>query len=59
MDVKRSALILLSITVVFLGGCAQAYFPGAGSSTGFSLIVTPASVALPGLHTEQFTAKTN
>ena len=55
---KRSALILLSILVVFLGGCAEAIIPGGGSQ-GFSVIVTPPSATLPGLTTQQFTAKTN
>jgi uncharacterized protein (DUF1800 family) len=60
MDVKRSALILLLIMAVFLGGCAQAFFPGGGGgSTGFILTVSPANIALPGLNTEQFAAKTN
>src|ERR1700739_3735379 len=60
MDVKRSALILLLIMAVFLGGCAQAFFPGGGGgSTGFILTVSPANIALLGLNTEQFAAKTN
>ncbi len=55
---KRSALVLLSILVVFLGGCAEAIGPGSGSQ-GYSVIVTPSSATLPGLTTQQFTAKAN
>lgn len=56
---KRSAMVLLSILLVFLGGCAEAIIPGNGSSQGYSVIVTPGSATLPGLTTQQFTAKTN
>jgi len=56
--VKRSALVLLSILVVFLGGCAEAMIPGGGSQ-GYSVIVSPATATLPGLTTQQFTAKTS
>src|SRR5271166_3922492 len=57
--VKRSAMVLLSILLVFLGGCAEAIIPGNGSSQGYSVIVTPGSATLPGFTTQQFTAKTN
>lgn len=56
---KRSAMVLLSILLVFLGGCAEAIIPSNGSSQGYSVIVTPGSATLPGLTTQQFTAKTN
>ncbi len=56
---KRSAFVLLSILVVFLGGCAQAVIPGSGGSQGYSVIVTPGTAALPGLTTQQFVATTN
>ncbi|HKN26043.1 MAG TPA: DUF1800 family protein [Candidatus Acidoferrum sp.] len=56
---KRSAMVLLSILLVFLGGCAEAIIPGNGSSQGYSVIVTPGSATLPGFTTQQFTAKTN
>jgi uncharacterized protein (DUF1800 family) len=54
---KRSALLLLSIIVVFLAGCAEAIIPG--GSQGYSIAVTPSPVTLPGLTTQQFAAKTN
>jgi uncharacterized protein (DUF1800 family) len=52
-------MVLLSILLVFLGGCAEAIIPGNGSSQGYSVIVTPGSATLPGFTTQQFTAKTN
>jgi uncharacterized protein (DUF1800 family) len=57
--VKRSAFVLLSILVVFLGGCAQAVIPGSGGSQGYSVIVTPGTATLPGLTAQQFVATTN
>lgn len=55
---KRSALVLLSIVVIFLGGCAAAIVPGSGSE-GYAILVTPSPATLPGLTTQQFVAKTN
>jgi uncharacterized protein (DUF1800 family) len=55
---KRSALVLLSIVAIFLGGCAEAILPGSGSE-GYTIIVTPGTATLPGLTTQQFSAKTN
>jgi len=57
--VKRSAFVLLSILVIFLGGCAQAVIPGSGGSQGYLVIVTPGTATLPGLTTQQFSAKAN
>jgi uncharacterized protein (DUF1800 family) len=57
--VKRSALILVTMLVVFFGGCAEAVFPGGGEPQPFALSVTPASATLAGLSTQQFTAKAN
>ena len=56
--VKRSTLVLVSILVVFLGGCAEAMVPGSGSQ-GYSILVTPAIATLDGLTTQQFSAKTS
>ena len=56
---KRSAFVLLSILVVVLGGCAQANIPGTGGSQGYVVLVTPSTATLPGLTTQQFTAKAN
>ena len=53
---KRSSLILVSIFVVFLGGCAEAIIPSGGPQN-FALTVTPATATLAGLSTQQFTAK--
>lgn len=53
---KRSVLLLLSVFVVLLGGCAEAFFPG---GVGYSVNVTPASATLPGLTTQQFAATAN
>jgi uncharacterized protein (DUF1800 family) len=57
--VKRSVLVLLSMLAVILGGCAEAIIPGNGNTQGYIVIVTPASATLPGLMTQQFTAKAN
>ncbi len=55
---KRSAFVLLSIVVIFLGGCAEAIVPGSGSE-GYAILVSPSPATLPGLTTQQFVAKTN
>jgi uncharacterized protein (DUF1800 family) len=55
---KRSALVLLSTVAIFLGGCAEAIIPSSGSQ-GYTIIVTPGTATLPGLTTQQFSAKTN
>ena len=57
---NRSALLFLSVLVMFLGGCAEAYYPGtSGGGTGLTaLTVTPANGAVAGLATQQFLAKT-
>jgi uncharacterized protein (DUF1800 family) len=55
--VKRLAWVLLSIFAIYLSGCAEASFPG--GPQGYSVVVTPASATLPGLTTQQFTAKAN
>jgi uncharacterized protein (DUF1800 family) len=57
--VKRSALVLLSIFAICLGGCAEATIPGSATSQGYSVLVTPATATLPGLTQQQFVAKTN
>jgi uncharacterized protein (DUF1800 family) len=57
--VKRLSWALLSICVIFLGGCAEAIIPGNGNSQGYSISVTPGTVTLPGLTTQQFKATTN
>jgi uncharacterized protein (DUF1800 family) len=54
---KRSALLLLSIVLIYLGGCAEAIIPG--GSQGYSIMVTPSPATLPGLTTQQFVARTN
>ena len=57
---NRSALLLLSVLVMFLGGCAEAVFPGTGGGgTGLTaLTVTPANGSIAGASTQQFVAKT-
>jgi uncharacterized protein (DUF1800 family) len=54
---KRSTLLLLSIVLIYLGGCAEAIIPG--GSQGYSISVTPSPTTLPGLTTQQFVARTN
>jgi uncharacterized protein (DUF1800 family) len=56
--VKRLASVLLSIFAIYLSGCAEAILPGNGSE-GYSVLVTPSSATLPGLTTQQFSAKAN
>jgi uncharacterized protein (DUF1800 family) len=51
-------LVLLSTVAIFLGGCAEAIIPSSGSQ-GYTIIVTPGTATLPGLTTQQFSAKTN
>jgi hypothetical protein len=57
--VKRSALSMVAALAVWLGGCAHAILPGAGSGSGLTAsTVTPGSVSIPGVASQQFTAKT-
>jgi uncharacterized protein (DUF1800 family) len=56
--VKRLAWFLLSIFGIYLSGCAEAVIPGSGTE-GYSVMVTPPSATLPGLTTQQFSAKAN
>jgi uncharacterized protein (DUF1800 family) len=51
-------LVLLSTVAIVLGGCAEAIIPSSGSQ-GYTIIVTPGTATLPGLTTQQFSAKTN
>jgi uncharacterized protein (DUF1800 family) len=60
--VKRSALVLLGVLAVLLGGCAQAILPG-GPGTGggpglTALTVTPSGTSIPGVAQQKFSAKT-
>ncbi|HYA61935.1 MAG TPA: DUF1800 family protein, partial [Candidatus Sulfotelmatobacter sp.] len=59
---NRSALLFLSILVIFLGGCAQAIFPTGGGGTGplkgsISVQVTPATGSVRTGGQQAFTAK--
>ena len=58
INVKRARSVLLLAFAVFLGGCATAVLsgPGGGGPQPFTLAVSPATAALPGLTTQQFTA---
>ena len=55
---QRRTSLLLSVVAISLAGCAEAIIPGGGSE-GYSIVVTPGTATLPGLSTQQFTAKTN
>lgn len=59
---NRSVLVLLSIFVAVLGGCAEVVVPGGGGGgrpTPFSLTVTPATASVVGLGTQQFAANSS
>jgi hypothetical protein len=58
--VKRTALVVLSVLVVLVGGCARATLPGSGGTGAglTALTVTPSSATIAGVTQEQFTAKT-
>jgi uncharacterized protein (DUF1800 family) len=60
--VNRSALLFLSLVVIFLGGCAQAIFPSGGAGTGplsggITVQVTPATGSVRVSSQQMFTAK--
>jgi uncharacterized protein (DUF1800 family) len=56
--VKRGRIILPAVPAILLGGCAQAIYPGGGTTVLSALTVTPSSATVNGLGTQQFAAKT-
>jgi len=64
--VNRSSIALLALFALILGGCATAFLdPGSSNPNPnpgpqpFALTITPSSMTLRGLATQQFVAKTN